>query len=46
VNWFRTLFDAHKKITLWRYDYNTARPHSTLAYRTPDKFALCGRSSL
>lgn len=39
VNWFRNLFDARRKITLWRHDYNTTRPHSSLAYRTPDEFA-------
>lgn len=39
VNWFRNLFEARRKITLWRHDYNTARPHSSLAYRTPDEFA-------
>jgi putative transposase len=39
VNWFRNLFDARRKITRWRNDYNTARPHSSLACRTPDEFA-------
>ncbi len=31
----RNLFDARHKITVWRDDYNVARPHSSLAYRTP-----------
>lgn len=39
VNWFRNLWDARRKITLWRLDYNTGRPHSSLAYRTPSEFA-------
>lgn len=38
-NWFRNLFDARRKIALWRIDYNCARPHSSLAYRTPNEFA-------
>jgi len=42
VNWFRNLLEAQRKITLWRHDYNTARPHSSLAYRTPDE-GLTGR---
>jgi putative transposase len=39
VNWFRNLFDARRKISLWRHDYNAQRPHSSLAYRTPEEFA-------
>ena len=39
VNWFRNLFEARRKIAFWRHDYNTARPHSSLAYRTPNEFA-------
>jgi putative transposase len=39
ANWFRNLWDARRKITLWRLDYNAARPHSSLAYRTPSEFA-------
>lgn len=39
ANWFRSLFDARHKIAVWRDDYNGARPHSSLAYRTPDEFA-------
>ena len=39
VHWFRNLFDARRKIALWRSDYNVARPHSSLDYRTPDEFA-------
>jgi putative transposase len=39
ANWFRDLFEARQKIGLWRQDYNASRPHSSLAYRTPDEFA-------
>lgn len=39
ANWFRNLFDARIKIAGWRHDYNSARPHSSLAYRTPGEFA-------
>ena len=39
TNWFRNLFEARRKISLWRDDYNRSRPHSSLAYRTPNDFA-------
>ena len=39
ANWFRNLFEARHKIAYWRDDYNSARPHSSLAYRTPGEFA-------
>jgi len=39
ANWFRNLFEARRRIALWRDDYNKARPHSALDYRTPDEFA-------
>lgn len=39
VSWFENLFDARKKITAWRHDYNHQRPHSSLNYRTPAEFA-------
>ena len=39
TNWFRNLFEARCKINLWRDDYNRLRPHSGLAYRTPEEFA-------
>ncbi len=38
-NWFLTLADAQRIIEEWRVDYNTARPHSSLGYRTPIEFA-------
>ena len=38
-NWFTSLADAREKIEQWRQDYNQARPHSSLQYRTPMEFA-------
>ena len=38
-NWFTTLVDAKDKIERWRMEYNSERPHSSLAYRTPEEFA-------
>ena len=38
-NWFLTLQEAREKIEAWRRDYNQARPHSALGYRTPEEFA-------
>jgi putative transposase len=37
-NWFTSLADARQKIEQWRQDYNQARPHSALDYRTPSEF--------
>lgn len=39
VNWFQNLFDARRKISAWRKEYNEERPHSSLGYRTPKEFA-------
>jgi len=39
MSWFQNLFDARRKIAAWRTDYNEARPHSSLGYRTPKDFA-------
>src|SRR5712692_8675508 len=38
-NWFSDLADAREKIAQWKQDYNEARPHSSLQYRTPVEFA-------
>jgi putative transposase len=38
-NWFVSLADARATIEAWRVDYETARPHSGLADRTPEEFA-------
>jgi putative transposase len=37
-NWFLTLEHARRIIEEWRIDYNTARPHSSLGYLTPEEF--------
>ena len=34
---FDSLDDARRKLALWRYDYNTVRPHSSLGNRTPQQ---------
>lgn len=38
-SWFVSLADAQATIEAWRVDYMTARPHSSLAGRTPSEFA-------
>ena len=38
-SWFVDLADAQRTIEAWRIAYNTARPHSALANRTPAEFA-------
>ena len=38
-HWFKTLAEAREIISLWRQDYNQARPHSALDYQTPAEFA-------
>jgi putative transposase len=38
-HWFLSLADARQLVEAWRLDYNRARPHSALGYRTPDEFA-------
>jgi putative transposase len=40
VSWFENLFDARRKISEWRKDYNEQRPHSSLGYLTPKEFAI------
>ncbi|MGB6979008.1 MAG: integrase core domain-containing protein, partial [Candidatus Acidiferrales bacterium] len=44
VSWFGNLFEARRKIGLWRSEYNEERPHSSLGYRTPEEFAREMRS--
>jgi len=38
-HWFGSLNEARGVIETWRVDYNQARPHSALGYRTPEEFA-------
>jgi len=37
--------DARAKISAWRDEYNSERPHSSLGYRTPNEFAEVLKSS-
>jgi hypothetical protein len=39
VSWFWNIFDARQKISAWKSEYNSRRPHSSLGYLTPDEFA-------
>ena len=39
MSWFQNLFDARRMTAAWRIEYNEARPHSSLRYRTPKEFA-------
>ena len=39
ASWFLNVVDAKEKIERWRVEYNSDRPHSSLAYRTPAEFA-------
>jgi len=38
-HWFLNLEDARNKIEVWRYEYNTVRPHGSLGKKTPAEFA-------
>jgi putative transposase len=42
-HWFQNLTDARLILEAWRHDYNRQRPHSSLAYQTPEDY---GRDSL
>jgi putative transposase len=39
TNWFVNLWEARRRIQLWREEYNNDRPHSSLGYLTPQRFA-------
>jgi putative transposase len=39
-HWFLGLADARHTVEDWRRDYNRARPHSALGYRSPEEFRL------
>ncbi len=45
VEWFPTLDQARKKLTVWRDHYNHRRPHSALDDRPPSVFADLHRST-
>jgi putative transposase len=38
LEWFRNRTEAAVTIENWRRHYNSVRPHSSLAYLTPDEF--------
>ncbi|WP_186198808.1 integrase core domain-containing protein, partial [Burkholderia gladioli] len=38
LEWFRTRTEAKVVIEQWRRHYNAVRPHSSLAYLTPNEF--------
>lgn len=46
LNWFQNLFDARRKIATCRIEYNEERPHSSIGYRTPKKFAAAQAANL
>jgi putative transposase len=39
ASWFRTLNDVRRTLDKYRQEYNCERPHSSLAYRTPQSSA-------
>jgi hypothetical protein len=39
VSWFTNLFDARRKVALWKTEYNEQRLPSSPGYRTPAEFA-------
>jgi transposase InsO family protein len=39
THWFLSLANARSKIDAWRRDYNECRPHTSLGWLTPAKFA-------
>jgi len=45
VSWFQNLFDARRKISAWRTEYNEERPHSSLGYLTPKEFSTAMRAA-
>ena len=38
-HWFMSLAEAREKSEIWRRDCHQVRPHSALAYQTPEEFA-------
>ena len=38
-HWFITMAQARKVIELWRIEYNTERPHSSIGNLTPEEYA-------
>jgi putative transposase len=46
TSWFWNLFDARRKISAWKTEYNSRRPHSSLGYLTPNEFAQHWQAAL
>ena len=46
ASWFRTLNDVRCTLAAWRDEYNCERPHSSLAYRTPEEFRQAGYANV
>lgn len=44
-HWFTSLAQARAVIGAWRQDYNEARPHTALEYRSPAEFAAKHRAA-
>jgi putative transposase len=38
-NWFENLEQAKEQIEIWRHEYNTMRPHSSIGMKTPNEYA-------
>lgn len=45
-HWFITMNQAREVIERWRIEYNTERPHSSLADRTPEEYAQMNRQQV
>lgn len=45
-HWFITMAQARQIIEDWRIEYNTERPHSSLADRTPEEYARLHRQQV
>jgi transposase InsO family protein len=42
VNWFWNLWDARRKISNWRFQYNSRRPHSALRTKRRKSLPVIG----
>ena len=40
THWFLSLGDAQEKVDIWREEYNSYRPHSSIGNMTPEEFEL------
>lgn len=44
-NWFFSLEDVQEKFDIWREDYNSFRPHSSLGDMSPNEFIETNENS-